>query len=69
MGIKHKVTINVSKPSGNKNQVIQSRKRTIRSRLFNSLFGRKVNLLVITPGDTVESVEIKEIKEGGVMHE
>lgn len=69
MGLKHKVTINVSKPNGDKGPVIQSRKKTIRSRMFNSLFGRKVNLLVITPGDTVESVEIKEIKEGGVKHE
>lgn len=69
MGLKHKVTINVSKPSGDKNPVIQSKKKTFRSRVFNSLFGKKVNLLVITPGDTVESVEIKEIKEGGVKHE
>lgn len=69
MSLKHKVTINVAKPGGERSSVIQSSRKTIRSKLLDWLFGKKVSLLVITPGDSVETVEIKEIKEGGVGHE
>lgn len=69
MSLKHKVTINVAKPNGKKSSVIQSSRKTIRTRMLDFLFGKKASLLVITPGDSVETVEIKEIKEGGVGHE
>ncbi|ROR28129.1 hypothetical protein EDD66_10567 [Mobilisporobacter senegalensis] len=69
MSLKHKVTINVAKQGNERDQVIQSSRKTIRSRMLDLLFGKKVSLLVITPGDSVETVEIKEIKEGGVVHE
>ncbi|TFZ41614.1 hypothetical protein E4100_00300 [Soehngenia longivitae] len=69
MSLKHKVTINVAKPNGEKNSVIQSSQKTIRTKMLDFLFGKKVSLLVITPGDSVETVEIKEIKEEGVDHE
>lgn len=69
MSFKHKVTINVAKPGGGRSPVIQSSRQTLRSKLLDLLFGKKVSLLVITPGDSVETVEIKEIREGGVEHE
>ena len=69
MSLKHKVTINVAKPNGEKSSVIQSTRKTIRTRMLDFLFGKKASLLVITPGDSVETVEIKEINEGGVGHE
>jgi hypothetical protein len=69
MSLKHKVTINVAKPNGEKSSVIQSSRKTIRTRMLDFLFGKKASLLVITPGDSVETVEIKEIKEGSVGHE
>lgn len=69
MGLKHKVTINVTKPGGIRDPVIKSGSKYIRSRLLNWLFGEKVGVFVITPGDSVETVEIKEIKEGGEEHE
>lgn len=69
MSLKHKVTINVAKPNGKKSSVIQSSRKTIRTRMLDFLFGKKASLLVITPGDSVETVEIKEIKEGGAGHE
>lgn len=69
MSLKHKVTINVAKPCGERSPVIQSSRKTFRSKLLDFLFGKKVSLLVITPGDSVETVEIKEIREGGVGHE
>lgn len=69
MSLKHKVTINVAKPNGEKSSVIQSSRKTVRTRMLDFLFGKKASLLVITSGDSVETVEIKEIKEGGVGHE
>lgn len=69
MGLKHKVTINVARHVGARSQVIQSSKRTIRSKLLDLLLGKKASLLVVTPGDSVETVEIREIKEGGVDYE
>ena len=66
MSLKHKVTIKVAKPGEEADQVIESGRKTIRSKMLDLLFGKKVSLLVITPGDSVETVEIKEIREGGV---
>jgi len=66
MSLKHKVTIKVAKSGGEAGQVIESGRKTIRSKMLDLLFGKKVSLLVITPGDSVETVEIKEIREGGV---
>ncbi|WP_366923847.1 hypothetical protein MFMK1_000763 [Metallumcola ferriviriculae] len=69
MSLKHKVTINVTKPGGDRKPVIESSKKTVRSKMLDWLLGKNLNLLVITPGDSVETVEIKELKEGGVSHE
>lgn len=69
MSLKHKVTINVAKPNGISDPVIKSGSKSIRSKFLNWLFGEKVGVFVITPGNSVETVEIKEIKEGGVEHE
>ena len=68
MGLKHKVTINVTSPDGIRSPVLQSGSQRIYRRLLELLFGEKVGVIVITPGDSVETVEIKEIKEGGVDH-
>jgi len=69
MTLKHKVTINVTNHDGERRSVIQSSRKTIRNRMLDFLLGKKFNLLVITPGDSVETVEIREIKEGGVGNE
>lgn len=64
MSMKHKVCINIAHPSGNPTPVIKSSTMQIRKRLLNLLFGEKVNVLVLTPGDSVETVEIRELKGG-----
>ena len=69
MGVRHKVYINVTHQDGSKNPVIRSGTMQIRSRLLNLLFGEKVGVIVLTPGNTVETVEIKEVKEGGEVNE
>ncbi|ADK13417.1 hypothetical protein [Clostridium ljungdahlii] len=66
MSLKHKVCINISHPSGNSTPVIDSGTKQIRKRLLNFLFGEKVNVLVLTPGDSVETVEIRELKGGEI---
>jgi len=68
MNLKHKVSISIAHPSGNPKPVVESGTRQIRKRLLNFLFGEKVNVLVLTPGDSVETVEIREVK-GGESHE
>lgn len=65
MDPKHKVTINVTNPGGIRSPVVKGNRKSIRSRLLERLFGEKVGVLVITPGDSVETVEIKEIRKGG----
>jgi hypothetical protein len=65
MDLKHRVTISVTRPDGIRDPVVQSGSLEFRSRLLNLLLGEKVGLLVITPGDSVETVEIREVKKGG----
>lgn len=61
MGLRHKVYINVTRKDGTKQPVIRSGTKKIRSKLLNLLFGEKVGVFVMTPGETVETVEIKEV--------
>ena len=65
MNLKHKVCINVARPDGKNINVIRGGEKTIRSRLLNFLFGEKVGVFVLTPGRTVETVEIREVARGG----
>lgn len=67
MNLKHKISICVARPDGGKTTVLNSGSRSMRSRLLNMLFGEKVGIIVVTPGETVENVEIKEI--GGKAYE
>jgi hypothetical protein len=41
----------------------------VRERLLRFLLGDKHKLTIIVPGDTVSELAIKEIKEGGQIHE
>lgn len=63
--MKHKVCINIAKPGGTPTPVVRSGTVQIRKRLLDFLFGQQVNVLVLSPGDTVQTVEIRELKEGG----
>ena len=64
MNLKHKVNICVTRPDGGKPAVLKGGSRTFRSRLLSLLFGEKVGVIVVTPGETVETVEIKEVQGG-----
>lgn len=63
--MKNKVCINIAKPGGTLTPVIRSGTVQIRKRLLDFLFGQQVNVLVLSPGDSVQTVEIRELKEGG----
>ena len=65
----HKVCINIAKPGGRPIPVVRSGTMQIRKRLLDFLFGKQVNVIVLSPGDTVQTVEIRELKEGGVKYE
>jgi len=61
MSLKHKISICVTRPDGGETTILRGGSRTLRSRLLSLLFGEKVGIIVMTPGETVENVEIKEI--------
>ena len=61
MSIQHTVRIHVAQPNGNL-PVIKSGIKHIPRRLIRFLFGDCAEVLVLKPGETVKSVEIKEVK-------
>ncbi|ADH98296.1 hypothetical protein [Salisediminibacterium selenitireducens] len=66
---KHKVTINVTGPDKHSEAVIRSEEKRVRSRLLKWLLGGERKLLLITPGDSVSTVEITELTKGGKPNE
>ena len=62
MRLKHKVKINISDRNGHKQEVLQSEHRSIPKRLLTLLFGDFCEVLVLTPGETVQGIEIKEMR-------
>ncbi len=65
MAIKHKIVINVSDPDGRKANVLKGADVRLPRRLLKFLFGDFQTVYLLSPGQTVESVDIREIKEGG----
>ncbi len=70
MNLQHRVLINVARKDGSqKKAVVKSGISKIPQRLLNFLFGEFTEILVLTPGQSVQSVEIHEIGKGGTAHE
>lgn len=65
MKLKHKVCIKVTDPKGHKQTVLKGGIRTIPRRLLTFFLGESMEVLVLTPGQSVSSVEIHEVLEGG----
>jgi len=61
--MKHKVKIAVSN-GGKKTQVLAGRSIRLSKRLLRWLLGDFCEILVLTPGKTVQGVEIQEVAEG-----
>ncbi|MBS5544377.1 MAG: hypothetical protein KHX49_00220 [Lachnospiraceae bacterium] len=64
MKLKHKVRINIDR-NGHKQNILQSEHRRLPKKLLTFLFGEFSEVLVLTPGDTVEGIEIKEMRGDG----
>lgn len=65
MRLKHKVRINIVDKNGNKQEVLQSEHRSIPKKLLTLLFGDFCEVLVLTPGETVQGIEIREMRGDG----
>lgn len=63
--MKHKVCIKVAKADGMAEPVVKSKSLSMRRKILDFLFGPKVNVLVLSSGDSVETVEIRELRNGG----
>lgn len=61
MRIRHRVDITVSQEDGTRTKVLEGGSFSIRRRILGFLFGELVNVLVISPGSSVESIAIQEV--------
>ena len=61
--MKHKVTIRVADERGDSRTVVKGAQARIPARLIKFLFGGFTNVYLLTPGQSVESVNIVEVKE------
>lgn len=65
MALKHKIVINVSDPEGRTANVLRGASVRLPARLVRFLFGDFTQVYLLAPGQTVESVDVHEVKEGG----
>ena len=66
--MKHNLKISVSqKPQ--QGGIVQCRNVSLREKMLTWLFGPKEKLLILVPGNSVETVSISEVPEGGVAVE
>lgn len=68
MNLNHKVRIHIAGKNGTQKTVLTGTSKRIPCRLLTWLFGEFTEVLVLTPGKSVESVEIRETK-GGSHHD
>lgn len=62
---KHIVKINIANRHGEKHNILSTTKVSIPRRILRFLFGDFCQVLVLTPGETVEGIEINETRKGG----
>lgn len=61
MKLKHRVHIKVARPDGSGEAVLRGGSGSIRSRVLDRLLGGRTGILLLTPGTTVEAVEVHEV--------
>ena len=69
MNMTHRVQVNVVRDTGQKDSVLRSKRMRISQRLMKKLFGEKADVLVLVPGESVESVVIQEKRKEGETRE
>lgn len=65
MALRHRITINVTDPRGRGGTILKGADTRLPARLARFLFGDFTQVYLLKPGQTVESVDVKEVKEGG----
>lgn len=65
MGIKHKITINVSDPKGKSKTILKGVNMKLPARIARLLFGDYQQIYLLSPNQTVEAVDIREIPKKG----
>ena len=66
---KHTVKINIADRRGEQRRVLTSAQISLPRRLLRFLFGDFCQVLVLTPGETVEGIEINEMRKEGDRNE
>ncbi|MDO4662114.1 MAG: hypothetical protein Q4B36_03155 [Tissierellia bacterium] len=61
--MKHRVVINVSNANGEKRKMMEAAEMSLPKRIIRFLFGDFTQIYLLKPGDQIESVDIKEVKE------
>lgn len=64
--MKHNLTISVSKEPKT-GGIVQCKSISIREKLLTKLLGRKQKIMILIPGNTVSTVSITEVQEGGAV--
>lgn len=68
MALKHRIRINVTDEKS-KTKVLEGADRRLPMRLLRFLFGEFTTVYLLSPGQSVESVEVHEVKGGGMKNE
>ena len=66
--MRHKVCIRVLDKPGSSG-VVACRTVNLREKLLTLLLGPKQKVMVLVPGNSVESIAITELPNGGAVHE
>ena len=66
--MKHNLNISVSKKPS-EDGIVQCRNVSLREKLLTRLRGRRERVMILVPGNSVESVCITEVPEGGAVCE
>ena len=66
--MKHNLNISVSKKPP-EDGIVQCRNVSLREKLLTRLLGRRERVMILVPGNSVESVCITEVPEGGAACE
>ena len=66
--MKHNLTISISKDP-RRGGIVQCQNISMREKLLTRLFGRKQKVMILVPGNSVSTVTITEIQEGGKPNE
>lgn len=63
MELKHKIIINVSDPNGKKSTLLRGADMRLPSKIAKFLFGDFTQVYLLAPGQSVKSIDVREIKE------